>query len=148
MDNIHVRDYGDDNKVLTELVKILRSEIFDRDLQMKGIMSTTGPLASMSWFLHKLQHCSGENAEKLHNHLKQSKLKTKGFGVDPNSREAVKVAVSSFTEHLSNWSADHADEIFKLGYIGALTAYIQVTFSNEDLEDMNLYSLIKIIFIC
>jgi hypothetical protein len=48
-------------------------------------------------FLQKLEHCSGENAEKLHNHLKQSKLKIKGFGIDPNSREAVSVVVPSFT---------------------------------------------------
>jgi hypothetical protein len=32
MENIPMRDYGDCNKVWTELVKILRSEIFDRDL--------------------------------------------------------------------------------------------------------------------
>jgi len=34
MDNIPMRDYSDSNKVWTELVKILRSKIFDRDLQI------------------------------------------------------------------------------------------------------------------
>ena len=75
-------------------------------------MSTTGPLANMSRFLQKLEQCSGENAKKIHNHLKQTKLKIKGFGIDPNSREVVTVVVSSFTRHLGNWAADHADEIF------------------------------------
>jgi hypothetical protein len=118
--------------------------MFDRDLQIKEPMSTTGPLARMSRLLQKLEHCSGENAEKLHNHLKHSKLKIKGFGIDPNSREAITVVVSSFTEHLGNRATDHADEIFLLYNIDALTAYVRVSFSNEDLEGMNIYSPIKL----
>ena len=86
----------------------------------------------------KLEHCSGENAEKIHNILKQSKLKLKGFGIDPNSREAVTIVVTSFTGHLGNRAADHAGEIFKLDNIDALTAYVRVSFCNEDLEGMNL----------
>ena len=70
MDNIPMRDYGD-KKIWTEVVTILRSKMFDRDLQIKGPMSTTGPLANISRFFHKLEHCSGENAEKLHNHSKK-----------------------------------------------------------------------------
>jgi len=69
MDNIPMRDYGDSNKVWTELVKILRSKIFDRDVQIQGPISTTGPLANMSRFSQKLEHRSGMNADKLHNHL-------------------------------------------------------------------------------
>ena len=40
-----MRDYNDSNKIWTEVVKILRSKMFDRDLQIKGPMSTTSPLA-------------------------------------------------------------------------------------------------------
>ena len=107
-------------------------------------MSITCSLANMSRFLQKLEHCSGENVEMSHNHLKQSKLKIKGFGIDPNSREAVMVGVSIFTGHLGNWAAYHADEIFKLGNIDALNAYARVRFSNDDLEGMNSYSLFKL----
>jgi hypothetical protein len=94
-----MRDYSDNNKIWTEMIKILRSKMFNRDLRIEGPMSTTCPLANMSRFLQKLEHCSGENAEKLHNHLKLSKLKIKDFGIDPNSREGVTVVVSSFTGH-------------------------------------------------
>ena len=90
----------------------------------------------MSRFLQQLEHCFGKNAEILHNHLKQSKLKIKGFKIDPDFREDVTVVVSSFTWHLGNWVAYHADEIYKLGSIDALTAYIRVNFSNEDLKSM------------
>ena len=50
MGNIPMRDYNDNNKIWTEAVKILRSKMFDRDLQTKGPMSTTGPLANMHRF--------------------------------------------------------------------------------------------------
>ena len=56
-----------------------------------------------------------------------------GFGVDPNSREAVTVVVSSFTGSLGNWAADHADEIYKLDSIDALTAYVRVSFFQRGL---------------
>ena len=94
--------------------------------------------------MHKLEHCSVENAKQLHEHLKHSKLNIKGFGIDPNSREAVTVVVFSFTGHLGNWAADRADEIFILDNIDVLTAYVRVIFPNEDLEGMNLYSLVKL----
>jgi hypothetical protein len=45
---------------------------------------------------------------------------------------------------LGNWAADNADEILKLGNIDALTAYVRVSFSNEGLEGMNVYSLIEL----
>jgi hypothetical protein len=42
------------------------------------------------------------------------------------------------------WAANHADEILKLDSIDALTAYVRVYFSIENLEGNNLYSLIKL----
>jgi len=100
---------------------------------------------NLSRFLQKLELCTGENADEiLHDHFLNSKLKVKGFGVYPNSREAVMVVVSSFTGLLGNWAADHADEIFKLDSIDTLTTNVRVGFSNEDLEGKSLYSLIKL----
>ncbi len=98
---------------------------------------------NLSRFLQKLEHCTGEDAEELHDTLKQSKLKVKGFGIDPNPRESVTVVVSTFTGHLGNWDADHAEDIFKLDSIDALTAYVRVSFSNEDLKGKNVYTPIK-----
>ena len=36
-----------------------------------------------------------------------------------------------------NWAAYHADEILKLDIINGLTAYVRVSFYNEDLEGKN-----------
>ena len=52
--------------------------------------------------------------------------------------------MSFFTGHLGNWAAYHADEIFKLDNIHVLTEHVRVSFSNEDLESMNLYFLIEL----
>ncbi len=90
--------------------------------------------------MQNINHCTGENAKELHDNLQQSKLKVKGFEIDPNSREAITVVVTSFTGQLGNWAADNAEEIFKLNPIDALTAYVRVSFSNKYLEGKNLYS--------
>ena len=81
------------------------------------------------------------NAHILHDHLKQSKLEMKCFGVDLEFREAVTVVVSTFMGHLGHVAADHADKIFKLESIDALSAYVLVSFAEEDFEGMNIYSL-------
>ena len=140
-----MRNRFDSNVIWVETGRILRSHIFHRDLQIRGPGSNDGPLTSMPRFLHNLEHCSGENAEILHIHFKQSKLIIKEFGVDLNSRVVVIVVVSSFTGQLGNWAADHANDIFKLDNIHALTAYFRVDYSNEDLEGKNLYVLIKLV---
>jgi len=83
-DNIPMRDYGDSVYIGTELVKILRYKTFDRDLHIKWPVSITSPLANISRFVHVLEHCSGENAKILYNHMKRSEPKIKGFGIDCN----------------------------------------------------------------
>ncbi len=73
-------------------------------------------------------------------HFETVQTKRERFGIDPDSREVVTVVVSSFIGKLGNWAADHVEEIFKLNSIDALTAYVRVTFSNEDLEGENVFS--------
>ena len=94
MNNIPMRDYSEINRIWREVVNILRSKMFDRDLQIKGPMSTTGPLANMSRFCRNSSTVPARTQNKLYNNLKQSKLKIEGFGIDLNSREVVAVVVS------------------------------------------------------
>jgi hypothetical protein len=139
-----MRDNDDNNSIWAETIRIMRNKVSDESLQLPDSYNHPNTASILSRFLQKLELCSGENSEVLHDHLKQSKLKVKGFGIDLNSKEAVTVVVSSFTGSLGNWAADHMDEIFKLDSIDAFTAYVRVSFSNEVLEGKNLYSLIKL----
>jgi len=123
-----MRDHDDNNGVWAEVFRIIRSRIPDEALQLPNSSGNPSATSSVSRFLQKMELCTGENAEILHDHLKQSKLKVKGFGVDPNSKEVVTVVVSAFTGPLGNWADDHADEIFRLEFIDALTAYVRVYF--------------------
>jgi hypothetical protein len=80
----------------------------------------------------------------LNNHLKQSRLKIQGFGINPDSNQAVVILVSSFTGKLGNWASDHTTEIYALQTLDELIAYVRVGFSIEDVEGKNLYSLIQV----
>jgi hypothetical protein len=83
--------------------QIIESKSFDRDLQIPDLVfRVANALPNLSHFLKKLVPCTGEDAEELHDTLKHSKLKVKGFGIDPNSREVVTVVVSFFTRKLGN----------------------------------------------
>jgi len=125
--DIRMRDHDDNIGIWTETVRIMKSRVSDEALQLPDSSGHSSVTTNLSRFLQKLELCTGENAENFHDHLKHSKLKVKGFGVDLNSREAVTAVVSSFTGTLGNWAADHADEIFKLDSIDALTAYVRVS---------------------
>jgi hypothetical protein len=126
--DIRMRDHDDINGIWAKTVRILRSRIPDEAMQLPNSSGNPSATSSVSRFLQKLELCTGEHAETLHDHLKQSKSKVKGFGVDLNSKEVVTVVVSSFTGPLGNWAADHANEIFRLYSIDALTAYVRVGF--------------------
>jgi len=65
MYNIPMRDQCGINGIWAEIAIILRSQIFECDLQIRGPGSNDGTLTNMSRFLQKLEHCSGENAEVL-----------------------------------------------------------------------------------
>jgi len=83
---------------------------------------------NMSRFWQKLEHCNGEDSTKLHNHLKQSRLKIQGFGINPDSKQAVVVLFSSFTRKLGNWASNHSTEIYELATMDDLINYIRVGF--------------------
>jgi hypothetical protein len=53
IDNIPIRDHCDINGIQAETTRILRSQIFDCDLQIRGYGSNAGPLTNMSRFLQK-----------------------------------------------------------------------------------------------
>ncbi len=80
----------------------------------------------------------------MNNHLKQSRLKIKGFGINPDSNQVVVVTVSSFTSKLGNWASDHSTEIYDLKTLDELITYVRVGFSIEDIEGKNLYFPIRL----
>jgi hypothetical protein len=126
--DIRMRDHDDINGIWAETIRIMRSKVSDEVLQRPNSSNHPSATPKLSRFSHKLELCSGENTEVLHDHLKQPKLKVKGFGVDPNSKDIITVVVSSFTGSLGNWVADHAYDIFRLDSIDALTAYVRIGF--------------------
>ncbi len=124
-----MKDHIDNNGIWADTVKIMRAKAFNKDLRiLDPAIRDNNLYTNMSRFVQKLEHCTGENAEVLRDHLKQTKFKIKGFGIDPNSREAVMVELSSFTRQLIIWVAAHADGIFKLDSVDAFTAYFCVRF--------------------
>ncbi len=98
-----MRDHIDNNGIWAKTVEIIMGIVIDKDLQIPdSAFRATNASLNLSRFLHKHDHCTGENAEALHDYLKPSKLKIIGFGIDPNSCKVVTVVVSSFTGQLIN----------------------------------------------
>ena len=141
-----MRDYVDENGIWAAILVILETKMDAKDMDIYRHLSPDGSkdTVNMSRFLQKMEHCNGENSIKLNNHLKQSKLKIQGFGINHDSNQVVVVLVSSFTRKIGNWAFDHIAEIYDLKTLDKLIAYVRVGFSIEDVKGKNLYSLIRI----
>ncbi len=73
-----MRDHIDINDIWADTVKSIKARFFYKDLQIPyHAFRATNTSPNLYQFLQKLEHCPGENAEALHDHLKQSKLKKK-----------------------------------------------------------------------
>ena len=92
-----MRDFSDENGLWAAVLTVLKTRVPAKDLDMNRHLLESTDTVNMSRFLQKLEHCNGEDSTKLHNHLKQSILKIKGFGINPDSKQGVVVLVSSFT---------------------------------------------------
>jgi hypothetical protein len=53
----------------------MKSKVSDDAMQLPNSIGHPSVTTNLSRFLKKLQLCTGENAEILHDHLKHSKLK-------------------------------------------------------------------------
>jgi hypothetical protein len=141
-----MRDYVDENGIWVAVLVILKTKMDAKGLDIYRLLNPDGSkdIVVMSRFLQKMEHCNGEDSIKLNNHLKQSRLKIQGFGINPDSNQVVVVLISSFTSKLGNWASDLCAEIYDLKTLDKLIAYVRVGFSIEDVEGKNLYSIIRI----
>ncbi len=83
----------------------MKTKLPARELDMnRHLLNPADPkdFVNMSRFLQRIEHCNGEDLVKLNNHLKQSRLKIQGFGINPDFNQIVVVLVSSFTGKLGN----------------------------------------------
>jgi hypothetical protein len=72
-----MRDFSDKNGLWAAIVTVLKSKVLAKNLDMNRqltLSTDSHDTVNMSRFLHKLEHCNGEDSTKLHNQLKQTKL--------------------------------------------------------------------------
>ncbi len=66
-----MRDHLDNNSMWAKTVIIFKAKFFDRDLQIPDLAFRIANVSpNFSNFFPKLTHCTGEDAEELHDTLK------------------------------------------------------------------------------
>ena len=65
-----MRDHDNNNGVWTETVRIMKSKVSDEALQLPDSTGYPSGPTNLSRFLQKLELCTGENPEILHDILK------------------------------------------------------------------------------
>ena len=128
--NIAMRDFSDKHGLWAVHVTALKSKRPAKELDMNQhtLSSNSHEVANLSRFSPKLEHCNGNDFLKLHNHLKQYKLKIRGLGINPDSNKVVVVLVSSFTCKLGDRASDHSFEIYDMKTMDERISYVRVSF--------------------
>jgi hypothetical protein len=65
-----MRDHDDNNGIWAETVRNMKSRVSDEALQLTDSTGHPSVTTNLSRFLKKLELCTGENAEILHDNLK------------------------------------------------------------------------------
>ena len=146
MDNIPMRGHCDSNEIWSKITRVLRSQIFDSDLHIRGHGSNAGPSTYMYRFRKKNSSMAPARTPRFCTTISNNpSRKFKGSGLNLiQDRLLVLLCPLLRDSWVIGLQTTHAIQILKLDNIDAVTAYVRVSFSNEDLESKNLYSLIKI----
>ncbi len=100
-----MRDFIEENGLWVAVATTLESKLpaKEPDLNRHILPSMdANEIVNMYSFLQKLEHCDGNESVKLHNYMKQSKLRIIGFGISPDSNQVVVPRVFSFTRKLGD----------------------------------------------
>jgi len=78
---------------------------------------TGAPVVSISNYIQKLPNANRVNLTERDSHLAQAPIKLTSMVVDPNTRQASLILMSSFTGKLGHWAHHNTDVLYNVNYM-------------------------------
>ena len=77
-------------------------------------------MVSVSNYIQKLPNVNGDNFTELDSHLARAPIKLTTMGVDPNTRQASLILISSFTGKQGHWAQQNIEVLYNLNFVSQL----------------------------
>ena len=102
------------------------------------------PVVSVSNYIQKLPYVNGDNLTELDSHLAQAPIKLTAMGIEPDTKQASLILMSSFTGKLGHWAHHNTEVLYNLNYVSQLVDFVSSSFVVKDYQAENLQLLIKV----
>jgi hypothetical protein len=86
---------------------------------------------------------NGDNLNELDSHLAQAPIKLRAMGVDPDTRQASLILMSSFTGKPGRWAQHNTEVLYNLNSVSQLVDFVKNSFVVKDYQAEHLQLLIK-----
>jgi hypothetical protein len=103
---------------------------------------TETPIVGISNYIQKLPNVNGDILNELESHLAQAPIKLTTMGVDPDTRQASLILMSSFTGKLGHWAQQNI-VLYNLNSVSQLVDFVRSSFVVKDYLAKHLQLLIK-----
>jgi hypothetical protein len=99
---------------------------------------------NVSAYIQKLPNINGEDIAALDAHLAQAPMRLTAMGVDPNTKQASLILMSSFIGKLGHWAQQNTEALYSLTSVTQLVDLVRSSFVIKDYQAENLNLLIKL----
>jgi hypothetical protein len=103
------------------------------------------PVMNVSAYIQKLHNVTGDDISALNAHLAQAPMRPTTMGVDPETKRASLILMSSFIGKLGHWAQQNTEAMYSLTYVTQLVEYlVRSSFVIKDYQAENLNLLVKL----
>jgi len=100
------------------------------------------PVLSVSNYIQKLPNVNGYNLSELDYHLAHPPIKLTTMGVDPYTRQANFIQMSSFTGKLGHGAYQNTEVLYNLNFVSQLADFVRNSFVVKDYQAEHLQLLL------
>jgi hypothetical protein len=101
------------------------------------------PVVGISNYIQKLPNVNGDNLNELDSHLAQAPIKFTSMGIDPDTRQASLILMSSFTGKLGHWAHQNTEVLYNRNSVSQFVDFVRSSFVVKDYQAEHLQLLIK-----
>jgi hypothetical protein len=110
-----------------------------------GMPTLSGtPVINVSAYIQKLPNINGEDIAALDAHLAQAPMRLTAMGVDPETKQASLILMSSFIGKLGHWAQQNTEALYSLTSVTQLVDLVRSSFVIKDYQAENLNLLVKL----
>jgi len=149
-DGFNMQKYDDQHKLWAHALAIYGSSAFAFRLKTsKSIprvpMLLGAPILNVSAYIQTLPNLTGDDILELDAHLAQAPMRLTTMGVDPETKQASLILITSFIGKLGHWAKQNTDALYSLNSVTQLVNLVRLGFVIKDFkaEKMNLLVILE-----